>query len=299
MTDEAKKPLNDKQRAFKRYKEAVARDGKPFFPHGVYHDIIAVIIMMAVIIGLSVVWFAQANCDSWWNVSCKNAATPLEQKQYTPGHPGETKWETKTATVTVKQGDKPPAGATPAAGTRHPLLGSLYEEQADPATTQYHPRPEWYFYFLFYLLILFANPYMVILGTIVVPTVFLINGLSKHNWLEAFLFALAVAVGLTPEMLPMIVTVNLSKGALAMARKKVIVKRLNAISELRGDGRAVHGQDGHSDAGEDRSRKASEREWRSEREGAALRLPEQLPPYRIEEPARRSQSSITRSWKNG
>jgi Mg2+-importing ATPase len=67
---------------------------------------------------------------------------------------------------------------------------------------------------------------------VMVPAVFLINGLTKQNWLEAFLFALAVAVGLTPEMLPMIVTVNLSKGALSMARKKVIVKRLNAIQNF-------------------------------------------------------------------
>ncbi len=67
---------------------------------------------------------------------------------------------------------------------------------------------------------------------VMVPAVFLINGLSKHNWLEAFLFAMAVAVGLTPEMLPMIVTVNLSNGALAMARKKVIVKRLNSIQNF-------------------------------------------------------------------
>jgi Mg2+-importing ATPase len=67
---------------------------------------------------------------------------------------------------------------------------------------------------------------------IMVPMVFLLNGLSKHNWLEAFLFALAVAVGLTPEMLPMIVTVNLSKGAISMSRKKVIVKRLNAIQNF-------------------------------------------------------------------
>jgi Mg2+-importing ATPase len=67
---------------------------------------------------------------------------------------------------------------------------------------------------------------------VMVPTVFLLNGLSKHNWVEAFLFAMAVAVGLTPELLPMIVTVNLSKGALAMARKKVIVKRLNAIQNF-------------------------------------------------------------------
>ncbi len=67
---------------------------------------------------------------------------------------------------------------------------------------------------------------------IMVPLVFLFNGLSKHNWVEAFLFALAVAVGLTPEMLPMIVTVNLSKGALSMSKKKVIVKRLNAIQNF-------------------------------------------------------------------
>ncbi len=67
---------------------------------------------------------------------------------------------------------------------------------------------------------------------VMVPAVFLINGFSKHNWLEAFMFAMAVAVGLTPEMLPMIVTVNLSKGAISMARKKVIVKRLNAIQNF-------------------------------------------------------------------
>jgi Mg2+-importing ATPase len=67
---------------------------------------------------------------------------------------------------------------------------------------------------------------------VMVPAVFLINGLSKHNWVEAFLFAMAVAVGLTPEMLPMIVTVNLSKGAVVMARKQVIVKRLNAIQNF-------------------------------------------------------------------
>ncbi len=67
---------------------------------------------------------------------------------------------------------------------------------------------------------------------IMVPLVFLFNGLSKHNWLEAFLFALAVAVGLTPEMLPMIVTVNLSNGAISMSKKKVIVKRLNAIQNF-------------------------------------------------------------------
>jgi Mg2+-importing ATPase len=67
---------------------------------------------------------------------------------------------------------------------------------------------------------------------VLAPLVFLINGLTKGNWIEALLFAVAVAVGLTPEMLPMLVTVNLGKGALAMSRKRVIVKRLNSIQNL-------------------------------------------------------------------
>src|SRR5450755_4205536 len=67
---------------------------------------------------------------------------------------------------------------------------------------------------------------------IMVPAVFLINGLTKGDWLQALLFAVAVGVGLTPEMLPMIVTVNLAKGAMAMSKKKVIVKRLNAIQNF-------------------------------------------------------------------
>ena len=67
---------------------------------------------------------------------------------------------------------------------------------------------------------------------VMVPLVFVINGLTKHDWKEAFFFALAVAVGLTPEMLPMIVSVCLSKGAMAMSQKKVIVKRLNSIQNF-------------------------------------------------------------------
>ncbi|CCM75354.1 magnesium-translocating P-type ATPase [Rhizobium mesoamericanum] len=64
------------------------------------------------------------------------------------------------------------------------------------------------------------------------PSVFLINGITKGDWLQALLFAVAIAVGLTPEMLPMAVTVTLAKGALAMAKSKVIVKRLDAIQNL-------------------------------------------------------------------
>ncbi|HEX7019862.1 MAG TPA: magnesium-translocating P-type ATPase [Gemmatimonadaceae bacterium] len=67
---------------------------------------------------------------------------------------------------------------------------------------------------------------------VMVPIVVLLNGFTKHNWLEALLFGLAVAIGLTPEMLPMIVTTNLAKGAVTMARHKTIVKRLNAIQNF-------------------------------------------------------------------
>ena len=67
---------------------------------------------------------------------------------------------------------------------------------------------------------------------VMVPIVFLLNGLTKGDWGQAFFFAIAVAVGLTPEMLPMIITSNLAKGAIKMSKKKVIVKELNAIQNL-------------------------------------------------------------------
>ena len=67
---------------------------------------------------------------------------------------------------------------------------------------------------------------------IMVPFVFFVNGFTKGDWFDAFVFAISVAVGLTPEMLPMIVTANLSRGALRMAKKKTIVKNLNAIQNF-------------------------------------------------------------------
>lgn len=66
---------------------------------------------------------------------------------------------------------------------------------------------------------------------VMVPVVFIVNGLTK-DWTSAFLFGVTTAVGLTPEMLPLVVTANLAKGAKFMARRKVIVKRLNSIQNL-------------------------------------------------------------------
>lgn len=67
---------------------------------------------------------------------------------------------------------------------------------------------------------------------VMVPVVFVVNGLTKGNWIGAFLFAVSIAVGLTPEMLPMIVTTCLAKGAVSMSKKKTIVKNLNSIQSF-------------------------------------------------------------------
>lgn len=67
---------------------------------------------------------------------------------------------------------------------------------------------------------------------VMVPIILLINGVTKHDWGQAFLFAISIAVGLTPEMLPMIVTATLAKGATLMSKQKVIVKRLDAIQSF-------------------------------------------------------------------
>src|SRR5258708_950740 len=67
---------------------------------------------------------------------------------------------------------------------------------------------------------------------LMVPMVFLLNGFSKGEWGSSFLFALSVAVGLTPEMLPVVIAANLTRGTIAMSRNRVIVKRLNSIEDL-------------------------------------------------------------------
>lgn len=67
---------------------------------------------------------------------------------------------------------------------------------------------------------------------ITVTVVFLINGFTKHDWLNAFLFAISIAVGLTPEMLPVIVSANLAKGAMSMSKKRTVVKNINAIQNF-------------------------------------------------------------------
>jgi Mg2+-importing ATPase len=99
------------------------------------------------------------------------------------------------------------------------MAGSITEDRAPTSFDQGLTRFTWL---------------MIRIMAVMVPLVFLINGFTKHDWKSAFFFAMAIAVGLTPEMLPMIVSVCLSKGALAMSRKKVIVKRLNAIQNFGG-----------------------------------------------------------------
>ena len=120
---------------------------------------------------------------------------------------------------------------------------------------------------------------------VMAPLVFLINGLTKGDWLEALLFAVAVAVGLTPEMLPMIVTVNLAKGAMAMSRKKVIVKRLNAIQNF--GAMDILCTDKTGTLTQDRIilKRHLDLARRGFRPSSRIRLSEQLLPVRPQEPA--------------
>lgn len=67
---------------------------------------------------------------------------------------------------------------------------------------------------------------------VMVPLVFFINGITKGDWLNAFMFGVSIAIGLTPEMLPMIVTTCLAKGAVSLSRQNTIVKKLNSIQDF-------------------------------------------------------------------
>ena len=116
---------------------------------------------------------------------------------------------------------------------------------------------------------------------VMVPLVFLINGLTKHDWKRRFFFALAVAVGLTPEMLPMIVSVCLSKGALAMCREEGHRQAAQLDPELRRDGRALHRQDRHAHDGPRHPGAALRRGPDGRRRRAAGRLPQQPLPDRL------------------
>ncbi len=107
---------------FKRYKDDVKREGKPFFPYAMWHDTIMAFVVVVVIIALAAIWY------------------------FTAQH--------------AKDG----VG----------VLGPLTSPKADPGTTSFVPRPDWFFYFLFYLLRIFKWPNSVVLGTVGIPTILLV-----------------------------------------------------------------------------------------------------------------------------
>ena len=110
----------ERKEDFKRYKDDVEREGKPFFPYAMFHDTVMSLVVVSVIIALACVWYFTADGTT----------------------PGE--------------------------------IGPWYSEKADPGTTNFIPRPDWYFYFLFYLLRIFKWPESVILGTVGIPTILMI-----------------------------------------------------------------------------------------------------------------------------
>src|SRR5919204_1739406 len=116
--------IQERRAQHAKYKKDVADRGKPFYPFAMFHDTVMSLVVVAVIIGLAVIW----------------------------------KWDAEHN----------------GGGTHAGLRGKVYDDPADAGTTTFVPRPDWYFYFLFYLLRIFKWPDSVILGTIGIPTICLI-----------------------------------------------------------------------------------------------------------------------------
>jgi quinol---cytochrome c reductase cytochrome c subunit, bacillus type len=126
--------IANRERVFVQYKRDVKERGKPFYPYAMFHDSVMSLVVVVVIIVLAVIW---------------KFTTPGDHTGFnvhgTTDRPNQAGW-----------------------------LGKLYDEPADPGTISFVPRPDWYFYFLFYLLRIFKWPDSVILGTVGVPTICLI-----------------------------------------------------------------------------------------------------------------------------
>jgi hypothetical protein len=126
--------LEQRRKVFKQYKEDVKGHGKPFFPYAMLHDSIMSVVVVGVIIVLAIIW---------------KFTTPGDHTGLNPNgttdNPSQAGW-----------------------------LGKLIDDPADPGTISFVPRPDWYFYFLFYLLRIFKWPESVILGTIGIPTICLV-----------------------------------------------------------------------------------------------------------------------------
>ena len=171
-----------RKRVFEQYKRDVKERGKPFYPYAMFHDTVMSLVVVVVIIGLAVIW----------------------------------KWTTPGAHT----------GFDPSGGTDHPdqagWLGKLIDDPADPGTTSFVPRPDWYFYFLFYLLRIFKWPESVILGTVGIPTIALL-----------LLFALPF-IDLRPERRPSRRPVAMVAGVLAILSMGVLTYKGAVAKEALG-----------------------------------------------------------------
>jgi quinol-cytochrome oxidoreductase complex cytochrome b subunit len=127
--------VEGRRKVFKQYKEDVKKHGKPFYPYAMLHDSLMSMVVVGVIIALAVIWKFTTPGD--------HSGVVLVHGQ--PSTEGQSGW-----------------------------LGKLLDDPADPGTISFVPRPDWYFYFLFYLLRIFKWPESVLLGTIGIPTICLL-----------------------------------------------------------------------------------------------------------------------------
>jgi quinol---cytochrome c reductase cytochrome c subunit, bacillus type len=126
--------IAQRERVFEQYKRDVKDRGKPFYPFAMWHDTVMSFVVVVVVIALAIIWK--------WTTPDPHTGFNVHA---TTDHPDQAGW-----------------------------LGKLYDEPADPGTISFVPRPDWYFYFLFYLLRIFKWPASVILGTVGIPTIALL-----------------------------------------------------------------------------------------------------------------------------
>jgi len=126
--------IAERRRVFQQYKADVKERGKPFYPYAMLHDTIMSLVVVVLIVALAAIWK--------WTIDDPHPAVEGEEGCGV-------------------------GGLAPCSG----WLGKLYDEPADPGTISFIPRPDWYFYFLFYLLRIFKWPESVVLGTVGIPTI--------------------------------------------------------------------------------------------------------------------------------
>lgn len=132
---------DERRRRHARYRQAELESGEPFFPHAVWRDAVFATVLVALVVLVTVVWYSSAQCGHLFDVTCSPRSPEAQQ-------------------------------------AAHPVLGPTFEQKADPSTTTYNPRPDWYFFALFESFRILGKPPLALIPTLLFPLVLLLAMLA-------------------------------------------------------------------------------------------------------------------------